>query len=198
MAWDVVMFGSLSIPQQSVEDWLSTVVSRDEFPWLDDLGGTDVMHDTPELLLSFLRDITVAPHEIFRVDLSDGQVRVQCYVSEDPYRETSQALAMLFASSAHFGGQGELVFYGYQGIRFGERLSVGGGNATFTRLGQAELGNVERMKDFTELNAKIHERFDSLVGRPETPMDPRRSKLVVHPFTGRKVRVADDAGDSRR
>ena len=46
---------------------------------------------------------------------------------------------------------------------------------------------------FVDNDAKIHERFDTLVGRPVTgPVDARRSKWIIHPFTGRKVRVADD------
>ena len=41
---------------------------------------------------------------------------------------------------------------------------------------------------------KIHQRFDAQVGRaPAAVIDPRRSRWVIHPFTGRKVRVADDA-----
>jgi hypothetical protein len=192
MAWDVVMFGSLSVPERNVEEWLTTAVGREELPWLDELSGADVVHDTPEALVTFLRDVTVAPHELFQVNLVDGQVTVECYVSEDPYRETSQALALLFASSAAFGGVGELTFYGYQGIRFGERLTVMAGQASFHKLCNDDLSAVERAKPFTALDAKIHERFDALVGRPSGRLDPRSSRMVVHPFTGRKVRVADD------
>lgn len=192
MAWDVVMFGAISIPERNVEEWLASGVTREAFPWLEELGGHDVLHDTPEALLSFLKDVTVAPHELFDVTLLDGKVTVQCYVSEDPYRETSQALALLFGSAAEFGAVGELVIYGYQGIRFGERLVVKAGRTAFAKLGLEEMAAIEQLRQFTELNARIHERYDSLVGRPPAPVDPRRSRLVVHPFTGRKVRVAED------
>jgi len=192
MAWDVVMFGAVTIPERNVEEWLATPVAHEEFPWLDELGGYDVPHETPEALLSFLKDVTVAPHELFDVQLLDGKVTVQCYVSEDPYRETSQALALLFASAASFGAVGELVIYGYQGIRFGERLTVKAGRTAYAKLGHEEMAAIEQLRQFTDLNARIHERYDSLVGRPPAPMDPRRSRLVVHPFTGRKVRVAED------
>ncbi len=192
MAWDVVMFGSLSIPERSVEEWLTATVTREDLPWLDELSGSDVLHETPEALLSFLRDVTVAPHELFEVSVADGQVKVDCYVSEDPFRETSQALALLFASAASFGGTGTLTFYGYQGIRFGERIVLSAGQARFAKLTQTELGEVERCRAFVELDARIHARFDTLVGRPEAPLDPRKSRLIIHPFTGRKVRVADD------
>jgi hypothetical protein len=187
-----VMFGSLSIPERNVEEWLTATVTREDLPWLDELSGTDVLHETPEALLSFLRDVTVAPHELFEVSVLDGQVKVECYVSEDPFRETSQALALLFASAASFGGTGTLTFYGYQGIRFGERITLAAGQARFVKLSQAELGEVERSRAFIDLDARIHARFDTLVGRPETPLDPRKSRLIIHPFTGRKVRVADD------
>jgi hypothetical protein len=187
-----VMFGSLSIPERNVEEWLTATVTREDLPWLDELSGTDVLHETPEALLSFLRDVTVAPHELFEVSVLDGQVKVDCYVSEDPFRETSQALALLFASAASFGGTGTLTFYGYQGIRFGERITLSAGEARFVKLSQAELGEVERSRAFIDLDARVHARFDTLVGRPETPLDPRKSRLIIHPFTGRKVRVADD------
>jgi len=192
MAWDVVMFGAISIPERNVEDWLASEVTREAFPWLDELGGHDVPHETPEALLAFLKDVTVAPHELFDVTLVDGKATVHCYVSEDPYRETSQALALLFASAADFGAVGELVIYGYQGIRFGERLTVKAGRTAYAKLGVDEMAAIEQLRQFTELNARIHERYDSLVGRPPAPMDPRKSRLVVHPFTGRKVRVAAD------
>lgn len=192
MAWDVVMFGAVSIPERNVEEWLASDVAREGFPWLDELGGHEVPHDTPDALLTFLKEVTVAPHELFDVNLVDGKVTVQCYVSEDPYRETSLALALLFASAADFGAVGELVIYGYQGIRFGERLTVKAGRASWAKLGADELAAVEQLRQFTELNSRIHERYDALVGRAPAPLDPRKSRLVVHPFTGRKVRVAVD------
>jgi hypothetical protein len=193
MAWDVVMFGSLSVPERNVEEWLTCAVHGEDLPWLDEVGGNDVAHQTPEALLTFLADVTVAPHELFQVQLVDGRVVVDCYVSEDPYRETSQALALLFASSAVFGGVGELTFYGYQGIRFGERLRVAAATTIFHCLTQEELAAVERSAHFVALDGRIHARFDALLGREApAPLDPRRSRLIVHPFTGRKVRVADD------
>jgi hypothetical protein len=194
MAWDVVMFGSLSVPERNVEEWLTATVGRDDLPWLEELGGADVVHQTPEALVAFLREVTVAPHELFQVNLVDGRVTVDCYVSEDPYRETSLALALLFASAAPFGGAGELTFYGYQGIRFGERITVASGRALFAKLGNEELGAVERSRAFLDLDERIHARFDALVGRPQASHDPRKSRLIVHPFTGRKVRVSDDGG----
>ena len=195
MAFDVVMFGSLSIPERNLEDWLASPVDLSEYPWLDEVGGADITHDTPEGLLSFLGEVACAPHELFQVSLLEGQLTVECYASEDTFRSTSQALALLFASSAAFGGLGELCYSGYQGIRFGERLLVRGGRGTFTRVNGLELARLEQQKAFVALDAKIHERFDSLVGRSVTT-DLRRSKWIIHPFTGRKVRVADE-GASR-
>jgi hypothetical protein len=192
MAWDVVMFGALSLPERHVEEWLSSPVTREAFPWLDELGGHDVPHETAEALVAFLQDITVAPHELFEVSLVGGTLKVQCYVAEDPYRETSQALALLFASAADFGGVGELYLYGYQGIRFGERLTVRAGRTAYARLSLDALAAVEQLRQFTELDARIHERYDALVGRAPAPRDARRSRLAVNPFTGRRVRVALD------
>ena len=194
MAFDVVMFGSLSMPERNLEDWLASPVELTDFPWLDEVGGVDVPQDTPEALLSFLADVTCAPHELFEVSLREGELTVSCYASEDTFRETSQALALLFASSAAYGGLGELTFSGYQGIRFGERLLVRGGVGTFSRISSEDLARLELRPAFVELDAKIHERFDRLVGRPSTgPMDPRRSRWIIHPFTGRKVRVPDES-----
>jgi hypothetical protein len=194
MAFDVVMFGALSLPERNVEEWLTTPLEQSEFPWLDEVGGADVVQDTPEALLSLLHETSCAPHELSAVSLRDGRLEVQCYLGEDTYRETSQALALLFASAAAFGGTGELFFAGYQGIRFGDRLTVRAGRATFTRVTAEELARLEQHRAFVELDAKIHQRFDALVGRaPAAVIDPRRSRWVIHPFTGRKVRVADDA-----
>src|SRR5688500_13115447 len=102
MAYDVVMFGSLSMPERNLEDWLASPVELTDFPWLDEVAGADVLHDTPEALLSFLGDVGCAPHELFEVILREGQLSVECYTSEDTFRSTSQALALLFASSAAF------------------------------------------------------------------------------------------------
>lgn len=192
MAWDVVMFGALSVPQSNVEAWLTSTLLREHFGWLEACGGDDVPHQTPEALLAFLSEVTVAPHELFEVALVEGRVTVQCYVSEDPYRETSQALALLFASAAAFAGVGELITCGYRGIRFGEKLSVKAGRADLMKLGPEALAAVEQLRQFNELDERIHQRFDALVGRPPAPLDPRRSRTAIHPFTGRRVRVAAD------
>ena len=95
-------------------------------------------------------------------------------------------------AAAAFGGVGELCFSGYQGIRFGERVTVRAGRASWSALPAEEVSWLERLPPFQALDARIHERFDLLVGRESGPVDPRRSRWVVHPFTGRKVRVADD------
>lgn len=194
MAFDVVMFGSLSMPERNLEEWLASPVELADFPWLDEVGGVDVPQDTPEALLSLLADVTCAPHELFEVSLREGQLTVQCYATEDTFRETSQALALLFASSAAFGGLGELYFSGYQGIRFGEHLQVRAGRGTFKRISGEALARLEQHPRFLTLDGKIHERFDALVGRATPgPVDPRRSRWIIHPFTGRKVRVSDDS-----
>lgn len=193
MAFDVVMFGSLALPEGSVDEWLNTPIEPTAWPWLDDVGGVDVPHETPEALLAMLSEVSCAPHELFSVTLSGGRVEVQCYAGEDTFRETSQALALLFASASHFGGTGELFYAGYQGIRFGERLVVQGEHVRFGRIANDELARLEQHRGFQALDAKIHERFDALVGRPspEGPLDPRRSQWIIHPFTGRRVRVAE-------
>lgn len=193
MAFDVVMYGSLAVPERNLEEWLTSPIETHEFPWLDEVGGLEVVQDTPEALLTTFAEQTLAPHEIFDVTLTEGRLHVACYVSEDRFRETSQALAQLVASAAPFGGVGELHLAGYQGIRFGERVSVKAGRATWTRLPADELSWLERLPAFQQLDARIHARYDSLVGRSSGPVDPRRSRWVVHPFTGRKVRVASDA-----
>ncbi|MBL8935195.1 MAG: hypothetical protein JNM69_11630 [Archangium sp.] len=192
MSWDVVMFGSISVPERSREEWLTTPINRDEFPWLDEVGGVDVTHETPEALLAFLTDVPLAPHQFFDVSADSSLVTVQGYLSEEPYRDVCQALALLFASAAAFGGTGELSLFGYQGIRFGERLTLANGQATFRQATQEELGELERSKTFQCVNARIHQRFDTLVGRPEAPTDARRATWIVHPFTGRRVRAANE------
>jgi hypothetical protein len=190
MSWDVVMFGSISVPERSREEWLTTPINRDEFPWLDELGGVDVPLETPEALLTFLSEVPLAPHQFFDVSADASLVTVQGYLAEEPWRDTCQALALLFASAAAYGATGELTMFGYQGIRFGERLSLANGQATFRQLTQGELGELERSRTFQCVNARIHQRFDSLVGRPDAPTDARRTTWMVHPFTGRKVRAA--------
>jgi hypothetical protein len=194
MAFDVVMFGSLTLPETNVEEWLVTPIEPGEFTWLEELDGVEPQQETPEALLTSLEQhLTMSPHELFFVTLQDGKLDVSCYVGEDTYRETTQALGMLFGAAASFGGVGELHFAGYQGIRFGERITVRGGRSLFTRLMSEDLARLEQHKGYRALDAKIHERFDALVGRPPLAgsLDARRSKWVINPFTGRKVRVAD-------
>lgn len=189
MSWDVVMFGSISVPERSREEWLTTPINRDEFPWLDEVGGVDVSLDTPEALLAFLGEVTLAPHHFFDVTADSSLVTVQGYLGEEPYRDVCQALVLLFASAGAFGGQGELTIFGYQGIRFGERVSLANGNVTYRQLSLEELGEVERSRAFACVNARVHQRFDALVGRPTAPVDARRATWMVHPFTGRRVRT---------
>jgi hypothetical protein len=180
MAFDVVLFGSLTLPEDAVEEWLASEITTESFGWLDDLGGNDLLHETPEALLTFLQESCLMPHEIFELHHEGGQLRLDAYVSEDAYRETSGALALLFASSAAFGGEGELLFYGYQGIRFGERVCVANGEAQLMTLSLSEMERVEISPRFDVLDSKIHTRFDDLVGRIE-----RKESTQLHPFTGR-------------
>lgn len=190
MSWDVVMFGSISVPERNREEWLTTPINRDEFAWLDEVGGVDVTLETPEALLAYLQDVPLAPHHFFDVSADSSLVTVQGYLGEDPYRDVCQALALLFASAAAFGGTGELTTFGYQGIRFGERLSLAQGHPVHRQLSHDELAELERSKAFHFVDARVHQRFDALVGRPEAPRDARGSRWMVHPFTGRKVKTA--------
>lgn len=183
MAFDVVMFGSLSLPERNVEEWLTTPLA---------VPGVELLHETPEALLTALKEVTCAPHELFRVELEGSRVTVQCYASEDTYRETSQLLTTLFASAAGFAGLGELYFSGYRGLRFGECLTVRGGHATSASLSAEALTQLEFHSAYAALEARIHQRFDSLVGRAPVG-DARGARWVINPFTGRKVRVAADS-----
>ncbi|MDP3232923.1 MAG: hypothetical protein Q8S33_35390 [Myxococcales bacterium] len=195
MSWDVLMFGSITVPECNREEWLTTPINRDEFPWLDELGGVDTSLETPEALLSFLSEAVLAPHHFFDVSADSSLMTVQGYVGEEPYRDLCQALVLLFGSAAGFGGTGELTLFGYQGIRFGERITLANGHATFRQLTQDTLGEIERSKTFQCLDARVHQRFDSLVGRPPAPHDARGATWMVHPFTGRRVRTIRPAVD---
>lgn len=192
MSWDVMMFGSLSVPEASLETWLTTPVSPEEFAWLEDLPGSDVCEHTPEALLSFLNEVPTAPHELFSVTRIAAHVEVACFVADDPYRDTCQALAMVFASAAAFGGSGTLTFFGYQGIRFGERLTVSSAGVALSQMSSKELEGVEHSPAFLALDARIHERFDVLVGRPSLESGAR-VRWGINPFTGRRVRMASPA-----
>jgi hypothetical protein len=180
MAFDVVLMGSLMLSEDRVEEWLSSPIVPESFHWLEDLGGTDSLHETPEALLSFLTESCLLPHEVFELHREGGMLRLDAYVSEDAYRETSTALALLFASAAAFQGQGELLFYGYQGIRFGERIRVADGEAQLMTLSLSEMERVEISPRFDVLDSKIHQRFDTLVGRAQ-----HSERTQLHPFTGR-------------
>lgn len=189
MSWDVVMFGALSVPEANLETWLTTPVTADEFPWVEDLPGNDVCAQTPEALLALLNDVPVAPHELFTVSHVGAHVDVSCFVADDPYRDTCQALAMLFASASAFGGSGALTFFGYRGIRFGERLTVSSAGVTLHQMSTRELETVEASASFKDLDRTIHERFDSLTGRPSAGT-ASGLRWAVHPFTGRRVRMS--------
>lgn len=190
MSWDVVLFGSFQVPELSREAWLTSPITGDELPWLDDVGGVETRHDAPEGLLAYLAEVALAPHHFFDVAAMSSLVTVQGYLGEEAYRDVCQALALLFASSAGFGGTGELHVVGYQGIRFGERLTLAGGRADFRQLGPSELAEVERSRAFECVDARVHQRFDALVGRTGAPGRGRRASWVIHPFTGRRVRAA--------
>jgi len=182
MAWDAVIFGTLLIPERHVEEWLTEPLARELFALLDE---SDIQHETPEALFSFLQGVAVAPHELFDVTLQGGKVHVQCYLAEDAYFETNQALALLFLSAAAFHGVGELFFYGYRGIQFGERLTVKAGRFNHVKLNYTQLPAVEKKKGFIALGERIHDRFNMLVGRTRKPGNG------IHPFTGRQLRVVN-------
>jgi len=196
MAFDVVMFGAVTLPEMNVEEWLSTPIETSAFPWLDEVAGTEVVQDTPEALLAALSEVVCTPHEILSVTLNDGRLQIQAYLSEDRFRETAQAVALLVASAADFGGVGEVHFMGYQGIRFGERFTLRGSRVTYAKVPAENLAALEHHASFQLLDARIHERFDSLVGRPNIG-EAKGSRWEVSPFTGRKVRVAAPAKTDR-
>lgn len=189
MAFDVVMFGAVTLPEMNVEEWLSTPIETAAFPWLDEVAGAEVAQDTPEALLAALGEVVCTPHEFLFVTLNDGRLQIQAYLSEDRFRETAQAVALLVASAADFGGVGEVHFMGYQGIRFGERFTLRGSRVAYAKLPAENLAALEHHASFQLLDARIHERFDSLVGRPNIG-EAKGSRCEVSPFTGRKVRVA--------
>ncbi len=193
MAFDIVMFGAFTIPETNVEAWLSTPIEPESFSWLEDVAGEPPTQDTPEALVTALQALVCAPHEFLSLSLHEGRVQLQAYLSEDRYREAAQAVALLTASAADFGGVGEVHFMGYQGIRFAERFTLRGGRATFARLTAEQLSALEHRPAFQLLEVRIHERFDALVGRPSIG-DARGSQWVVNPFTGRKVRAATGPG----
>lgn len=190
MSWDVLTFGSITVPECNREEWLSTPINRDELPWLDEVDGVETTLESPEAMLAFLGELVLAPHHFFDVSADSSLVTVQGYVGEEPYRELCQPLVLLFASAAGFGGTGELTLFGYQGIRFAERLVLANGQATWRQLTQDAFGEIERSKTFECLDARVHQRFDALVGRPTAPSDARKARWIVHPFTGRRVRAA--------
>lgn len=193
MAFDVVMFGTLNVPERNLEEWLTTPSDPNVFPWLEEVGGTEVNLETPEGFIAYLSELSLLPHEFLEVSQLEGQVVVRAFVSDDTWRDAAQVVAQLFASAAAFGGHGQLTLTGYQGIRFGEQITVEKGAATFTALAHQTLSQVEQQPAFKAIDQRIHEKFDGLVGRPGAPMDARRSKWVVHPFTGRKVKALADA-----
>jgi hypothetical protein len=186
MLWDVVMLGSLSVPQQRLDEWLGHPLSRD-LGWLEAIDGRSTVHATPEALLEFLREACGMPHEIFDVQLVDARLSVQCYVSQNPFLETSRALALVFASAAAFGAIGELVIYGYRSLPFGQRLIIGDGCCDFRQLDSSELQRLERRPALIQIEQRIQERFDGLVERQPTPSAAPRSHVVIHPFTHRFV-----------
>ena len=67
MAFDVVMFGAVTLPEMNVEEWLSTPIEPSEFAWLDEVAGAEVVHDTPEALLAALSETVCTPHEFLSV-----------------------------------------------------------------------------------------------------------------------------------
>ncbi|MCU0700265.1 MAG: hypothetical protein MUC96_27470, partial [Myxococcaceae bacterium] len=97
MSWDVVTFGSFQVPELSREEWLTSPITRDEFPWLDELGGVETRHETPEALLTYLAELPLAPHQFFDVSADSSLVTAQGYLGEEPWRDVCQALALLFA-----------------------------------------------------------------------------------------------------
>ncbi len=193
MGFDVAVLGNLSLPERNLEEWLTAPVVARAFAFLGELGGEDARLTTPEALLAMLAEVVVAPHEFLNLERLDGQVSVRGFVTDDTWGQVAQSLALLFASAAAFGGQGALEFSGYQGLRFGARVTSGAGAAHFFPLAAGELAALERSPAWRELDDLIHARFDALVGRIAGPVDARRSAWSVNPFTGRKERVAASA-----
>ncbi len=192
MAFEVVMFGGFTLDEAHVEEWLTTPIEPASLPWLNEVTGDEVLHDTPEALLACFGEPLAAPHEFLHVDQHSGRVQLQAYLSEDAWREHARGLALLVASAADFGGVGEVHFMGYQGLRFAHRLRLRGARATFMQLPEGELDALEKHPSFQLVDARIHERFDALVGRPLIG-HAKGSQWLINPFTGRRVRAASEA-----
>jgi hypothetical protein len=191
MSWDVVMFGSLSVPERNLETWLTTPVSPELFPWLDELPGDEVeaTPKTPEALLARLGAVVVEPHDLYAVSLDGSRLEVACRTGEDPYRETCQALALLVASAAEFDGWGELTFLGSKSIQFGERVTVVRGQAFLTVLSKVEQAVAARARSLKALEARHQAHVDALVGRP-AGSKKGRTPPGADPFTGREAGAA--------
>ena len=70
---------------------------------------------------------------------------------------------------------------------------VSSSGVTLTQLNTRELEAVEASPAFRAVNARIHERFDALVGRPQVAPGTRGLSWGIHPFTGRRVRMMTTA-----
>lgn len=161
MVFDIVLFGELVMPNDAVEPWLAEPSSV-RLPWPESVVGAP---KAPEAVLAQLEGLTCAPHEIVDVRLERHVVTVACFVGNENFIEVRDALGRLFVSAAPHQATGSLSLIGFRGLLLGERLELGFGRTRLRPLRLSERLQATQDPTFVALEAAIHERFDSLVGR---------------------------------
>lgn len=180
MGWDAVVFGELKVPAAKAEAWLTTEAAPKDFKGWPDFFDFDFSPRTPEVLLEELKASALEPHEFLDLSLEGSVLTVRGMMAKDPLLDTRMPLAVLWRSAAKHGGKGELVFFGYQTIQFGYRVTVAAGKSSVKLLTKAEQARIEKTKTYAQIDARVHSALDALVGG-------KAKKKGVNPFTGRRA-----------
>lgn len=166
MSFDTVMVGELQLPGEQTERWLSAEVCSIDVPWLVFLGGTRLLHSTPEALLTSVTETLVPPHELCEMTFAEGRLTVHARVSKDIFFELIEPLAMIYASAARVGAGGTLTVSGHHSLPFGYRIHAGWGRAKLKALSPKELEAFAHSQPGQRVEEKLRQRLDTLLERP--------------------------------
>jgi hypothetical protein len=177
MAADVVMYGAITVPMQTREEWMSQLLQHDDVSWLAEVGQMECTLATPELAIEALKGYALEPHDRVEVDWLASTLALECSLSFDTYLQLGQTVCQLVASCEPFQGFGALTILGHRPARFGFRLAVSRKGLNFQRLSIDQRLAEESSPAFAQTMVRTAHQFDRLVGR-------RSGSHQVNPFTG--------------
>ncbi len=177
MAADVVMYGAITVPMSTREEWMTQLIQQREYEWLSEIGELECAHQTPENALEALKDFALEPHERLELNWMASTLAIEVAFSFERYLQLGQTVTELVASCSASNGFGALTILGHRPMRFGFRVSVSRGGVNFQKLSIDQRLAEEQTDTFAKTMVRTAAQLDRLVGR--IGVEPR-----VNPFSG--------------